>query len=238
MSIERLEYKITGDSSSFRNSIKKSEKSVSGFQQQLKGVGSALKIAFTAALVGAGYQSVRLAKDFSKSMTKIKSLVGVAGDEVDAMGVKARKMAIETGISANEAAEALFFITSAGLRGSNAMDVLEASLKAASVGLGETKTVADLATSALNAYGVENLSASEATDVLVSAVREGKLEASELGQSMGRVLPIASQLGVEFHDVGGAFAAMSRTGTNAAEASTALKGIFLGLVKPTAEGRK
>jgi|TARA_R100000084_G_scaffold67935_1_gene29768 TP901 family phage tail tape measure protein len=235
---ERLHYRVTGDAKGFKGAIQTSQKSLNGFQNQIKGVASNLKLLMTGALVGAGYQSVRLAKDFTKSMTQIKALVGVASDEVDAMGESARKMAVNTGVSANEAAEALFFITSAGLRGKDAMAVLEQSLKAASVGLGETKVVADLATSALNAYGVENLTASDATDVLVSAVREGKLEASELGDSMGRVLPIASQLGVDFHEVGGAFAAMSRTGTNAAEASTAIKGILLGLIKPTEKGRQ
>ena len=238
MSRERLEYKITGDSSSFRNSIKQSEKSVNGFQQQLKGVGSTMKIAFIGALTAAGYQSVRLAKDFSKSMTKIKSLVGVASDEVDEMGVVARKMAIETGVSSNKAAEALFFITSAGLRGSEAMEVLQASLKAAAVGLGETKTVADLATSALNAYKGTGLSASDATDVLTAAVREGKLESSELASSMGMVLPVASNMGVQFHEVGAAFAAMSRTGTNASMAATALNSILSGLLKPTEDAEK
>ena len=189
-------------------------------------------------MTAAAVSSVRMAKTWDKSLTQIVALVGVSKKEVAEMGEAARNMAVRTGKSSNEAAEALFFITSAGLRGADAMAVLEASLKASAVGLGETKVVADLATSALNAYGAENLSATDATDVMVSAVREGKLEASELAGSMGRVLPIASQLGVEFHEVGGAFAAMSRTGTNAAEASTALRGIFMGLIKPTAEGEK
>ena len=118
------------------------------------------------------------------------------------------------------------------------MEVLEASLKAAAVGLGETKTVADLATSALNAYGSANLSATDATDVMVTAVREGKLEAGELAQSMGRVLPLASAMGVEFHEVGAAFAALSRTGTNAAEASTQIRGIFASLLKPTQQAEE
>jgi TP901 family phage tail tape measure protein len=103
-----------------------------------------------------------MAFDFDKSMTMIKSLVGVAGDEVDAMGETAKQMALDTGKSATEAADALFFITSAGLRGDEAMQTLEASLKAAAVGLGETKTIADLATSAMNAYGSDTLSASAA----------------------------------------------------------------------------
>ena len=238
MSRERLEYKITGDSSSFRNSIKQSEKSVNGFQQQLKGVASTMKLVFVGALTAAGFQALRSAKQFDKSMTQIKSLVGIAGAEVDKMGETAIKMATKTGRGANEAAEALFFITSAGLRGSEAMEVLEASLKAAAVGLGETKTVADLATSALNAYGSANLSATDATDVMVTAVREGKLEAGELAQSMGRVLPLASAMGVEFHEVGAAFAALSRTGTNAAEASTQIRGIFASLLKPTQQAEE
>ena len=114
-----------------------------------------------------------MAADFDKSMTKIKTLVGVAGADVDAMAAGVKEMANVAGVSSGEAADALFFITSAGLRGADAMAVLEAATKASAIGLGETATVADLATSALNAYGVENLSAVGATDVLTAAVRRG-----------------------------------------------------------------
>jgi TP901 family phage tail tape measure protein len=113
------------------------------------------------------------------------------------------------------------------------MDTLEASLKASAVGLGETSTIADLATSAMNAYGSDTLSASGATDILTAAVREGKLEASELASSMGGVLPVASNMGVQFHEVGAAFAAMSRTGTGAAEGATQLTAILSGLLAPS-----
>ena len=238
MNQESLHYRITGDAKGFKGAVNQSKKSLGGFQQQIKGAASNLKLLFAGALTAAGFQALRSAKTFNKSMTQIKSLVGIAGDEVDKMGEKAIEMASKTGRGANEAAEALFFITSAGLRGSDAMAVLEASLKAAAIGLGETKTVADLATSALNAYGSANLSATEATDVMVTAVREGKLEASELAQSMGRVLPLASAMGVEFHEVGAAFAALSRTGTNAAEASTQVRGILAALLKPTQQAEE
>jgi TP901 family phage tail tape measure protein len=147
-------------------------------------------------------------------------------------------MASQYGKSASEAADALFFITSAGLRGSDAMDTLEASLKGAAVGLGDVQTIADLATSAMNAYGPETLSASNATDILANAVREGKLESSELAGAMGQVLPIASAMGVNFDEVGAAMAAMSRTGTNAAQASTQLRSIMTSLLKPTVKAEK
>jgi TP901 family phage tail tape measure protein len=152
----------------------------------MQSVGGGLSRSLTLPLVAAGLASVKMAFDFDKSMTQIKALVGVAGDEVDAMGQRAKQMALDTGKSATEAGDALFYITSAGLRGEEAMQVLEASLKAAAVGLGETKTIADLATSAMNAYGRDSLSASQATDILTAAVREGKLEGECLGRINGR----------------------------------------------------
>lgn len=222
------------DGRQFNAGLKGASARLQAFGAKASAVGAQLRT-ISIPLGIAGGAAVKMAADFDKSMTQIKSLVGVAGAEVDAMGERAKQMASDTGTSANEAAEALFFITSAGLRGEEAMSVLGASLKAAAVGLGDTKTVADLATSAMNAYGSAVLSATDATDVMVSAVREGKLEASELAGSMGRVLPIASSMGVSFEEVGAAFAALSRTGTNAAEAATQIRGIFSSLLKPTTD---
>jgi len=225
---------LKGDATQLNSSLKTASARLTAFGSKMQGVASQMR-SISIPLAIAGGAAVKMAATFDKSMTQIKSLVGVAGDEVDAMGERVKTMSTDIGVSSNEAAEALFFITSAGLRGSEAMEVLEASMKAAAVGLGDTKTVADLATSAMNAYGSEVLSASDATDVMVSAVREGKLEASELAGSMGRVLPVASSMGVRFDEVGAAFAALSRTGTNAAEAATQIRGILTSLLKPTKE---
>ena len=235
---EQLILEIRADVAQLKKGIAKSKASVGGLQNSLKGVSGTIKTAFVAALALAARQAIKSGMDFDKSMTKIKALVGVASDEVDRMGKRAKQMSSDIGVSSNEAADALFFITSAGLKGAEAMDVLEASLKASAIGLGETKTVADLATSALNAYKGTGLTAVGATDVLTAAVREGKLEASELASSMGRVLPVASAMGVKFHEVGAAFAAMSRTGTNASEAATSIKSILVAINKPTEQAKK
>jgi len=234
MATNELKVLLTGDASRLSASLNTASGKLKSFGSNVKSIGASLqRVAVPLALAGGA--AIKLGMDFDKSMTQIKSLVGVASAEVDKMGEAARQMAASTGKSSNEAAEALFFVTSAGLRGSEAMDVLNASLKASAVGLGETKTVADLATSAMNAYGSSTLSATDATDVMVAAVREGKLEATELASSMGRVLPIASNMGVSFGEVGAAFAALSRTGTNAAEAATQVRGIFASLLKPTTD---
>ena len=235
MAQQELKVNISGDSSKLNSALSSASSKLSAFGKKMQNVGKSMTTKLTLPLVAVGAASVKMAFDFDKSMTSITALVGVGAAEVAKMGDTAKKMAVDTGKSANEAAEALFFITSAGLRGEKAMGVLEASLKAAAVGLGETKTIADLSTSALNAYGEENLSASGATDILTAAVREGKLEASQLAGAMGGVIPIASNMGVRFDEVAAAMAAMSRTGTNAAEGATQLNAILASLKKPTTD---
>lgn len=235
MADNQLRVTLLGDASKLNATLNTASGRLKKFGQGISSVGKSLQTRLALPLAAAGGASIKMAADFDKSMTKITSLVGIAGDEVDGMRGQVRDMATQFAISSSEAAEALFFITSAGLRGADAMDTLEASLKASAVGLGETATIADLATSAMNAYGSDTLGASQATDVLTSAVREGKLEASELAGAMGAVLPVASNMGVSFHEVGAAFAAMSRTGTNAAHASTQLTAILSGLLKPTSQ---
>lgn len=235
MADSKLRVQLIGDASRLTTSLNRASSKLKKFGQSAKAVGASMQ-RFALPLAIAGGVAIKMGVDFDKSMTKIKSLVGVAGDAVDKMGKQVRQMAIETGVSSTKAADALFFITSAGLRGEEAMDVLNASLKASAVGLGDVAQVADAATSAMNAYGSDALSASDATDVLVAAVREGKLSSEELASSIGQVIPIASNMGVTFNEVGATLAAMSRTGTNAATASMQLKNILTMLLKPSKEG--
>jgi TP901 family phage tail tape measure protein len=201
--------------------------------RQISAVGSTMTRRLTLPIVGAGVAAVKTAMDFETSFAQIEGLVGVTGDELDVLRDAATRLGPAFGKSAGEAGEALFFITSAGLRGQEAIDVLEASLKAGAAGLGDVATIADLATSVMNAYGSDTVSAAQATDILTAAVREGKLEPAELAGSMGSVLPIASAMGISFEEVGATFAAMSRTGTDASQAATQLRGIMTALLKPT-----
>jgi TP901 family phage tail tape measure protein len=236
--IGRVRAVITADTKGLDSGLQRASARLGNFGQSATQVGRTLTTRLTLPIAGVGVAAVKMAADFEKSMASIVGLVGVAAEEVKAMEGSVRSMAKAFGSSATEAGNALFYITSAGLRGADATDTLEASLKAAAIGLGDVSTIADLATSALNAYGSDTLSATQATDVLTAAVREGKLEASQLAGSMGGVLPIASAMGVQFHEVGAAFAALSRTGTNASEAATQINGILSALLKPTMQAEK
>ncbi len=233
MANNQLKVTLLGDASKLNATLKTASGRLKSFGKSTQAVGRSLQTRLALPLAVAGGAAIKMATDFDKSMTKIKSLVGIAGDEVDQMGVGVKAMAKEFAISSADAADALFFVTSAGLRGKDAMEALEGSMKASAIGMGEAKTIAQLTSAAMNAYGSDTLNASDATDVLTAAIREGSIESDELASVMGGVLPVASNMGIAFDQVGAAFAAMSRTGTPAAQAATQLNSIMMGIMKPT-----
>lgn len=233
MADKRVTFIIGANIANFSKNLNSAQKQFSKFGKSMTSAGKTLSTRVTAPLTLAAGASIKMAADFEQSMSKIEGLVGIAGDKVTAMKADVLGLAGETARAPQELADALFFVTSAGLRGQAALDTLKASAMAAAAGLGETKDVADLVTSAVNAYGLENLNAAQATDILVAAVREGKAEAPELAQSMGQVLPIASSLGVGFDQIGAAVASMTRTGTDAATASIQLRQILASLLQPS-----
>lgn len=220
------------------NEARKTSTSLQDMGQKMTAVGTKMSLGLTAPMVATGVAAIKVANDFETSMASITGLVGIAADEVDGMTGQVREMAVEFGQSATEAADALYFVTSAGITGADAMSVLEQSLKASAVGMGETMIIADAVSSALNAYGIENLSAAEATDLMVASVREGKMEADALASALPRVLPMASAMSVSFEEVGAAFAAMSRNGTDANEAATQIRGILASLLNPSKQAEE
>ena len=237
-SVGKISLEIDANAAGFHRGMDGVQQKLGQIGQGMKQFGASMTRYVTLPLLAVGTAAFKMGKDFEFEMQKIVGLVGISRDQVDDWGRAILEMAPALGKAPKELAEALYFITSAGISGSEALDVLEMSAKASAVGLGETKVVADLVTSAMNAYGSEVLSAADATNVLLKAVRLGKAAPEELAAAMGAVLPIASEMGVSFDQLAGAIAAMSRTGTDANTATTQLKQILVSLLKPAAQAEK
>jgi TP901 family phage tail tape measure protein len=186
----------------------------------------------------AGGYAVKMSMDFDTSLRKIIGLVGISAKTVFGWKKDMRDLSRETGVDLDQIAEGMFFVTSAGFRGDAAMRVLRASTRAAAAGLGDVHTVADATTSAVNAYGEANLSATAATDALVAGVREGKMPVDALGGAIGQVLGVASEVGVSFQEVVATAAALSRVGAPVNRTMTGIRFLLTNLVNPTAKAQK
>ena len=208
-------------------------KGLNNISSKFKTFGKNLTLAVSLPLAGIATAASKMALGFDESMTKINTLVGISKKELAGMRDEVMQIAGETAQAPAALADALFTVTSAGLRGRDAMEVLNMAAKSSASGLGETRSVAQALTGIMQSYAKSGMTAGRATDVLTATVRAGNLEASELAPVLGRVTGIASQVGVSFEEVGASIATFTRLGVNSAEAVTGLSGILNSIVKPT-----
>jgi len=228
---------IGANLSGLQRGLKIAQRSLRKFGGQAKRIGSNITSSVTLPFAAAGAAGVKMATDLETSFSKIENLVGITGKALDDFKTSVKNVSSETGKSQQELSEALFTVSSAGLRGAEATEVLERSAKASAIGLGDTQQIAQALTGVMQAYGKSGMTAAQATDTLTAIVREGNLEAEALAPTLGRVVGIASQLGVSFEEVGANIATFTRLGVPAEEAVVGLRGIMASFLKPTADAK-
>ncbi|MBT25077.1 MAG: phage tail tape measure protein [Rhodobacteraceae bacterium] len=226
------------DAKEFSQGVKEAESKLTDFGKKATKTGRKLTMAVTLPMAGAAAGAIKAASDFETSMTKIQSMVGLSADTVQGFEKDVLRLSGETAQAPKELADAMFFITSAGLRGATAVEALEASAKAAAVGMGDAEVVADAVTNAINGYGSANINAAQATDILAKTVEQGKASAEDLAPQFGRLIPMAAELGIEFGQVGGGLAFLTRASGNASQSTSSLRGILRTLIKPSQMARE
>jgi len=236
-SIANVTVRFGVDLKQFTTKMQKATREIQAMGRQMQSTGRNLTRSLTLPILAAGGASLKLAADFDESMTKIQTLVGISSDKVEQFKEKVLSLSGQTAKAPAELADALFTVTSAGLRGAEALQVLEMSAKGSAIGMGETKEIARAVTAVMQAYGPEVMSAAQAMDMLTATVREGNLEAAELAPVLGRVVGVAAQLGVSFEEVGASVATFTRLGVDSSEAVTGLRGFLNALIKPSGEAR-
>jgi len=178
---------------------------------------------------------VKGAADFERALAQSVGLASLLPEEVGKVRDELLKMATAVGKGPQELAEAFYFASSAGLDTEKALAAVASSAKAAAAGMGETKVIVDAVTSVMNAYGMAADQAARVTDALVNTVKYGKGEPEDLAGSIGKVVPVASQMGVSIEEVGASMAVMTRIGLDAEESATALRGTLLAILNPAAQ---
>ena len=233
-----LNFKFSADLSAFERAMNKAQKKLKKFGNQLQKTGKSMTMGLTVPIVGLGIASSKMSMTFDKSMTKVITLVGIAEDQVNSMRKSVLELSDKTGIAAAEMAEGLFFLTSAGLRGANALETLEAVAKASASGLGDMESLSKVAAAAQNAYGVETLTAADALDTFAGMVKSGMFEANELSQVLGGQMGLASTLGISMEELGAFIATYTKTTGDATSATTGLEGVMMSFAKITPKQEK
>ena len=206
--------------------------------KQMQSVGMSLTRNVTVPIVGLGAAVVATGAQFDTTLRQIVALTNTTADEIGGVKDQILGLAEATGKDPNELAKGFYFLASAGFDTAQAMKVLESTAKASAAGLGDTADISRVVGAAINAFGKENLTAADATDQLLRAVKNGTAEAPDFAASLGQVVGTAGQMGATFADTTSAIAAMTLKGIDADTAATSLNQVFVSLLKTTPASAK
>lgn len=168
---------------------------------------------------------------YETQIAKIVALTGTSLNQAKSWSNDILSISKQYGQAPKDVAAAMYFIASPALKASTAMDVLKEATKGAFIGLGDVQVIGKALVNIINAYGESNVTAAHGLDVMITATKNGVIEADQLSAVFGKVLPTAQALGVGIEDLAGSIAALTLTGKTGAEASTQLNRLFSTLIQ-------
>lgn len=201
--------------------------------QRMRTFGYLTSVVLTAPILMASKNMTQMGMDFEFSMNKMIGLAGVAKDRIKEYSNEVLAMSKTTATGPKELADTLYFVASSGIKGSEALRVTELAAKGAASGMGEARDVANLLTSAMNAYRATGLTATHMMDVMTATIREGKGEPAEMVKSFGSLMLMSAELGVKVEDLAGNFALLTLMTNSSSTASTYLRQLLQTIMKPT-----
>lgn len=177
-------------------------------------------------------ECVDSSKQFEQGMAEVFTLLpDMSEDARTQMSADMLQFSSDMNVLTDEAVPALYSAISASVPPDNVFDFLSTAQKAAVGGVSDLETSIDGLTSVVNAYGDDVLEASEASDLMFTAVKLGKTTFDELSSSLYNVVPTAVGAGVSFDQVTAALAAMTAQGTPTSVATTQLRQAIVELSK-------
>jgi len=204
--------------------------------------GSLANLGAKAAVVSAGFAglSAKLAGDFQQNLLEISTLLDKNVDSsLNRIEQSLKNAASASGLALDSLSKAQYDIISAGFKNAaDSAEVLDQSVRLAVGGVTSAAHAADLLTTAINSFGGSSADAQRISDVLFTTVKEGKTTITELGGSIGLVLPFAKSFNLSIEDVGAALAVLTAGGISTSESVTALKGAIRGLESPSQSAKK
>ena len=196
-------------------------------------VGSSLTKSVTVPIVGAGAAAVKLAAGFEQGMSKVESISGATGGQLDKLSKKAKEMGAKTKFSATEATEAYQYMAMAGWKTKDMLNGIKPVMELAGASGEKLATTSDILTDSLTAFGKSAKDATKFADVMAAVSSNANTNVSMMGESFKYCAPVAGALGYSMEDTSKAIGLMANSGIKASNAGTALRSWMSRMAAPT-----
>lgn len=182
--------------------------------------------------------AIEAAMGFETSMVNAGSILGKTKDEMSGLSAEVLALGTNSIFGGQQAADAYYDIVSGVQDVSTHMAILQGAMDLATAGGASLKTATNAVINVMNAYNLPANKAVYVTDALTKAVGMGKGTMDEFAAALPAATAIASQLGIDFHEVATQAAFLTTKGFTASEAVTSITANMIALTKPNADMTK
>ena len=189
-------------------------------------------------IIGDFRQSIETAKQFEIRISEIRTVSQDAQLSTAQWSRELRNLSDSFGLPLLDVTRAAYdAISNQVVRGAQTFEFLRTTLEFAQTTVSSATDAQNLLSSAIKSYGDDNLTAQRAAQVLFATIDLGRVTASEMSNTFGRVATLAASAGVKFEELSAAIATLTVRGVRYSEAYTLVNNVILKLLKPT-EGMK
>lgn len=237
-----LMVKIAGKTdSSLKNACMTADKNLAALGNTAKSAGKVVAGAAVAAATAVGtlgVAAVKAAAEYETQLANASTLLTGTEAEIAArtaeIGNEILDVSNRTGVATENLTDGMYQVISAFGDSADAAKILETAAKSAAAGNATTTDSVNLLSAVTKGYGDTSAEAvQKAADLSFATVRLGQTSFPELAASMGKVIPLASTLGVEQEQLFGAMATLTGVTGSTAEVVTQLKATMQGFLSPS-----
>lgn len=195
-------------------------------------------VAAATAVATLGTAAVKSAAEYEAQLANVSTLLTGTEAEVAArtaeIGDQVLEISNRTGVATADLTDGMYQVVSAFGDSADAAAILETAAKSAAAGNATTTDSINLLSAVTKGYGDTSAEAvQQAADLAFATVRLGQTSFPELAAGMGKVIPLASTLGLEQEQLWGAMAALTGVTGSTAEVVTQMKATMQAFLSPS-----
>ena len=179
---------------------------------------------------------VDLGTDFTSTMSEVQAISGASDEQMKQLEATARQFGATTVFSANDAAEALKYMSLAGWSVEQSTSALGGVLDLAAASGMELGQASDMVTDYLSAFGLEADKAAYFADLLSYAQSHSNTTAEQLGEAYRNCAANLNAAGQDVETTTSLLEAMANQGYKGSEAGTALTAIMRDVTNAMKDG--
>ncbi|WP_168167177.1 phage tail tape measure protein [Corynebacterium sp. HMSC065A05] len=175
---------------------------------------------------------VSIGMEFQSQMNTMSAVSGATGDQLEAVGAKARELGTDaslTATSASDAAAAMTELAKGGFTVEQSMTAAKGTLQLAAAAQVSAADAATIQSQALQAFTLGAEDASRVSDILAGAANASSAEMTGISQGLQQAGTVANQFGVSIDDTATALAMFANAGIQGSDAGTLMKSALLAL---------